>query len=533
MNRPGETRPTISGRCDRGTARNGSCGTASERTDLRTELGNRLGRGLRSHGGDLARRHPDRVGAASAGFVGNRAHLVDERERRILESRSRGGDGRRLQRHCRQPVDLGQPHRNELRLYSAIVIGDPSTSSCATSVPSDALSTAATWGPAITGNVTVLGTAPEFAGSSGTALIDDAISYVLSGSGTGLYVSLNCEYASASSNTAVPLLAHVEGGGFTVQGKSTTCPNAGAANTLVTLADSQFSKLASSWTWSSPACSVEETFDAWPNALSGLGYDAGATPSDFTAADGVSGQPYVLVGSPPSSATLALSPSTGGEVPQGANYGSSNPAAAGYSQDRAFVADAIDPATGDFTESDTDLSIPTYGPALNFTRSYDAELAQQEISTGTPGPLGYGWSDNWSSSLSLGAPAAGDIYTIAGLRTDDDGGGSPTNAPVVPDDVYVDSSGNVYIADTAGNRIEEIPATTGTHWGISMTAGDIYTVAGSATGAEGHSGDGGPATSALLDIPGSVAVDGDGDLIIADTGDNQHPDGGGRDDHAL
>ena len=82
--------------------------------------------------------------------------------------------------------------------YSAIIIGDPSTSSCATSVPSDALSTAGTWGPAITGNVAVIGTAPQFAGSSGTTLIDDAISYVLAGSGTGLYVSLNCEYASTA-----------------------------------------------------------------------------------------------------------------------------------------------------------------------------------------------------------------------------------------------------------------------------------------------------------------------------------------------
>jgi hypothetical protein len=95
--------------------------------------------------------------------------------------------------------------------YSAIVIGDPSNGSCATTVPSDALSTAATWGPAVTGNVAVVGTAPEYAGASGTTLIDDGVAYAVSGSGTGLYLSLNCEYSSASSNTAVPLLAHVEG----------------------------------------------------------------------------------------------------------------------------------------------------------------------------------------------------------------------------------------------------------------------------------------------------------------------------------
>jgi hypothetical protein len=42
-----------------------------------------------------------------------------------------------------------------------------------------------------------------------------------------------------------------------------------------------------------------------------------------------------------------------------------------------------------------------------------------------------------------------------------------------------------------------------------MTAGDIYTVAG--TGTAGFSGDGGPATRAKFDEPGSVAVDGAGD----------------------
>ena len=54
-----------------------------------------------------------------------------------------------------------------------------------------------------------------------------------------------------------------------------------------------------------------------------------------------------------------------------------------------------------------------------------------------------------------------------------------------------------------------------------MTAGDIYTVAGSRPGTMGYCGDSGPATSALLDDPESVAVDSDGDLIIADTDNNR------------
>jgi RHS repeat-associated protein len=208
-------------------------------------------------------------------------------------------------------------------------------------------------------------------------------------------------------------------------------------------------------------------------------------------------------------------------VPLSSTYGGSNPAAPGYSQDLALAADPVDPATGDFTESSTDLSIPTYGPALDFTRTYDAQLAEQQTTAGTAGAFGYGSTDNWGGSLSFAAPTAGDIYTIAGLRTADGQGGSPTNSPLNPYGVYADSSGNLYIADDSDNRVEEIPATSGTHWGISMTAGDIYTVAGNATGIWGKSGDGGLATSALLTYPGSVAVDSDGDLIIADTGNSR------------
>src|SRR5262249_54391738 len=163
---------------------------------------------------------------------------------------------------------------------SAIVIGDPSTSGvCSTSAPSDALSTAGTWGPAISGNVTVLGTAPALGGAA--ALIKDAIAFAAAGSGTGLYVSLNCEQATSPAGTSVALLADVDSGGFTVTGQGSSCPsNAGSVNAWQAVADAQFNGLLSSalGPWSSPACSVEETFNAWPAGLNGLAYDSAATP---------------------------------------------------------------------------------------------------------------------------------------------------------------------------------------------------------------------------------------------------------------
>jgi hypothetical protein len=63
-----------------------------------------------------------------------------------------------------------------------------------------------------------------------------------------------------------------------------------------------------------------------------------------------------------------------------------------------------------------------------------------------------------------------------------------------------------------------VAASTGTFYGQAMTAGDIYTIAG--TGKAGFSGDG-DATRAELDYPQAVAVDAAGNLLIADAGNNQ------------
>ena len=120
---------------------------------------------------------------------------------------------------------------------------------------------------------------------------------------------------------------------------------------------------------------------------------------------------------------------------------------------------------------------------------------------------------------------AGDSYTVAG-RTGAGGdrgdGGRATRALLnLPTDVVADTAGDLFIADTLNSRIQEVPVTSGTRYGIAMTAGDIYTIAGSATGAFGTAGDGGPGTSALLSNPFGLAVDAAGDVYIADSGNNR------------
>jgi hypothetical protein len=116
------------------------------------------------------------------------------------------------------------------------------------------------------------------------------------------------------------------------------------------------------------------------------------------------------------------------------------------------------------------------------------------------------------------AMTAGDIYTIAGTGSPGAAGdgGAATSAEVsVPGGVTADGSGNLLIADAGNNLVRVVAETTGTFYGQAMTAGDIYTVAGGGTAL----GDGGPATSAELNVPGGVTADGSGNLVIADTND--------------
>jgi sugar lactone lactonase YvrE len=85
-----------------------------------------------------------------------------------------------------------------------------------------------------------------------------------------------------------------------------------------------------------------------------------------------------------------------------------------------------------------------------------------------------------------------------------------------PTGLAVDSRGNLYIADSANNVIRRVDARTGI---ITTVAGD-YAADKASDGLGGFSGDGGPATSARLNDPQGVAVDGAGDLFIADTFNN-------------
>jgi hypothetical protein len=115
---------------------------------------------------------------------------------------------------------------------------------------------------------------------------------------------------------------------------------------------------------------------------------------------------------------------------------------------------------------------------------------------------------------------AGRLYRIAGTGTQ---GSSGDGGPALTADLEflqgtaVDRNGNVLLIESLpaqAARIRVVAASTGTFYGQAMTAGDIYTVAG--TGTPGYSGDGGPATAAQIS-PQGIATDLGGNLVIADT----------------
>ena len=103
---------------------------------------------------------------------------------------------------------------------------------------------------------------------------------------------------------------------------------------------------------------------------------------------------------------------------------------------------------------------------------------------------------------------SGSITTIAGTGTQGFSSVSGTASTAEldsPQGLALDSTSNLYIADTHNHVIRK----------LSLTSGILTTIAG--TGAPGFSGDNGLATSAQLDLPTALALDAQSNLYLADT----------------
>lgn len=106
----------------------------------------------------------------------------------------------------------------------------------------------------------------------------------------------------------------------------------------------------------------------------------------------------------------------------------------------------------------------------------------------------------------------GKISTVAGTGKAGFGGdqGPATAAQLnLPRSLIVDPQGNIFVSDLGNNRVRRIDAQTG----------DISTIAG--TGTRGFTGDDGPAIEAQLFEPSGLAWAGDGQLLIADAANHR------------
>src|SRR5581483_2802583 len=197
----------------------------------------------------------------------------------------------------------------------------------------------------------------------------------------------------------------------------------------------------------------------------------------------------------------------------------------------AQTATFTDTLTATTTPSDTFTVTPTPSPTL--TPCAPVPIIVTFAGNGVAGAAGDG-SASLSANLNGpdGVAAAGNgdlyiadrangvvrrvsggiIYRFAGNYApgfSGDGGQATAAQLQSPVGLAVAANGDVYVADSAGNRIRRVVASSGL----------ICTFAGN--GGPGFSGDGGQATAAQLNTPCGVALDALGNVYIADTANHK------------
>ena len=177
------------------------------------------------------------------------------------------------------------------------------------------------------------------------------------------------------------------------------------------------------------------------------------------------------------------------------------------------------------------LTLPAFGQATgiittaagNGTGSYTGDggpavSATINSPTGvTVDPQGNLYISDYLNSVIRKVDASGNISTVAGcgpsvnclVAGPGDGGPATAGSVAAPFDVVADSAGNLYMSDSGRNSVRKVDKN-----------GTISTFAGGKAAA-GFSGDGGKAVDAALNDPVGLAVDGSGNLYIADLVNNR------------
>ncbi len=152
-------------------------------------------------------------------------------------------------------------------------------------------------------------------------------------------------------------------------------------------------------------------------------------------------------------------------------------------------------------------------PPTTYARQYNGPITVSSSVTVVAAAIapGYSLSTPISAQYLIGSSPTSLIYAVAGNGSfgySGDGGPALLADLNAPSASLLDSTGNLYILDSGNNVVRKVAASTGV----------ISTIVGNGT--SGYSGDGGPAISAQLSYPAGMALDGQGNLYIADSGNN-------------
>ncbi|HLC95607.1 MAG TPA: myxococcus cysteine-rich repeat containing protein, partial [Patescibacteria group bacterium] len=149
--------------------------------------------------------------------------------------------------------------------------------------------TVGVWGPAVNGNVILVGTDPVYHHSQGgSSVTNGAVLFSAAEAGkTGAYISLSCYYHGTAPFTPVPALSAF--GEFTTTG-------VGCYNDAHKVADHEALAGVTDTTLSNWSCSVHEAFDSFPEDFLPLAIarNAGTAEQQVCFADGSCGIPYIM-----------------------------------------------------------------------------------------------------------------------------------------------------------------------------------------------------------------------------------------------
>jgi Bacterial Ig-like domain (group 1) len=193
--------------------------------------------------------------------------------------------------------------------YDAVILGDPNCT-LGTEPLAAAEGNSAVWSAAVTGNVIVIGTDPDFhsneAVEGAKTLIKTGVAFAVENKGhTGAYIDLSCYYAESGLGTEVPVLASLSSfGGFKVFGQFqfSSCPEESHIVATSPALSGLTDEALSNWN-----CSAHEAFEEWPADFEVLAINKNIG-ENFTASDGTKGGPYILSRGATVISNIALTP---------------------------------------------------------------------------------------------------------------------------------------------------------------------------------------------------------------------------------